>query len=94
MLTDSGFTMYMQTYYVTQTFWALARETVRIAFTLFYLRIFTSPEHRRLIYLTLAINVCLAIAFTMVIVFSCTPVSYNWTKWDGLHVSSHVSYAA
>lgn len=81
----------MQTYYVVQAFYGFAREAVRIAFTLFYLRIFTSPGARRVIYFTLAVNVSLAIAFIFVLLFSCTPVSYYWTKWDGFHVSSFAS---
>lgn len=81
----------MQTYYVTQAFYAFAREAIRIAFTLYYLRIFTAPAARRVIDVTLATNVWLAIAFILVLLFSCTPVSYYWNKWDGLHVSSHVS---
>lgn len=76
---------------MTQAFYAFAREAIRIAFTLYYLRIFTTPAARRVIYVTLATNVCLAIAFILVLLFSCTPVSYYWNKWDGLHVSPHVS---
>jgi hypothetical protein len=41
----------------------------------------------------IAVITCYMIAFTVVTVIQCTPISYAWTKWDGEHVGKcmHVS---
>lgn len=36
---------------------------------------------------TLALNTALGIAFTLVLVFQCTPVAYYWTQLNDPHVS-------
>lgn len=82
----------MQVRYVYEALYVLAREATRLAFTLFYLRIFTLPGSRRVIFITLGLNVALGIAFFVAVMFKCTPVSYYWNQWDGQHVRAQESF--
>ncbi|KAI1416670.1 hypothetical protein F5Y13DRAFT_120297 [Hypoxylon sp. FL1857] len=63
---------------------------VRVSLSLFLMRIFRVSGARPLIMLTLVLNVLITISFTFVLIFQCTPVSYFWTRWDGLHEGSCV----
>ncbi|KAI0178977.1 hypothetical protein GGR52DRAFT_283746 [Hypoxylon sp. FL1284] len=49
------------------------------------MRIFRIPEARRLITATIVLSVAQSFVFTFCIIFQCTPVSYFWNGWDGLH---------
>lgn len=62
-----------------------ARSFTRASIIVFYLRIFTIKESRRIIIYTLTAEVVLSSTFVLTMLFQCTPVSYYWTKWDLLH---------
>lgn len=79
-------------YYIADLLYAFARESTRIAFTLFYLRIFTLPGARRVIMVTLAVNALLGVVFVFVLAFQCTPVSYYWTQSNPGQVSDKGPY--
>ncbi|GAP88122.1 putative CFEM-containing protein [Rosellinia necatrix] len=65
--------------YVTSRFF------VRISISLFLLRIFRVSGARPLILLSIALNVAITITYIFCIIFQCTPISYFWNVWDGLH---------
>lgn len=49
------------------------------------MRIFPVSNTRPLIILTLVLNVAITIVFTICDSLQCTPISYFWDAWDGLH---------
>lgn len=65
--------------------YAVSRCFVRISICLFLYRIFSIPGARPWIVWGLVLNVLISISFTFCIIFQCSPVSYFWNKWDGLH---------
>ncbi|KAI3326328.1 hypothetical protein HD806DRAFT_489988 [Xylariaceae sp. AK1471] len=72
-------------FWVALMCYALSRFFVRVSISLFLMRIFRVAEARPLIISTLVINVAITITYVFCIIFQCTPVSYFWSRWDGLH---------
>lgn len=52
---------------------------------LFYLRVFPKRTIRIIVYVLIALNVCYALSFSIVLIFQCNPVSGAWKSWDGQH---------
>ncbi|KAI1198346.1 hypothetical protein F5X97DRAFT_342651 [Nemania serpens] len=65
--------------------YATSRFFVRVSISLFLLRIFRVSGARPIILLTMALNLGITITYVFCIIFQCTPVSYFWNIWDGLH---------
>jgi hypothetical protein len=57
----------------------------KCSFLFFCLRIFPRKKLRLALYTSLAITVASGLAFILVDIFSCTPISYSWKGWDGQH---------
>lgn len=66
----------------------------RASIIFFYFRVFSTPKYRRLIWITFACNKLLSLAFIIALVFECTPISYFWTRWDGLGHGSCIDLRA
>lgn len=49
------------------------------------MRIFRVAGARSLIVITIVLNVAITITYIFCVIFQCTPVSYFWNIWDGLH---------
>jgi hypothetical protein len=49
------------------------------------MRIFRVSAARPLIIVTILLNSGITITYIFAIIFQCTPVSYFWNVWDGLH---------
>ncbi|KAI0379360.1 hypothetical protein F5Y04DRAFT_282785 [Hypomontagnella monticulosa] len=69
----------------------IARGFIRVSVSMFLMRIFSVSTTRRPIILTLVLNVAITVAFTICIVFECTPISHFWDGWDGLHKGTCVN---
>lgn len=67
--------------WIGQVLYCLANTLVKLGFLFFYLRIFEEKNARRLLLATVGVVVCYALAFTVVDIFLCHPVSYFWTQW-------------
>lgn len=74
-----------QIFYIGMGMYVGARSCNRVSILCFYLRIFTVREARRKIIYTLIAEVALSVSFILTFMLQCTPVSYNWTKWDMEH---------
>lgn len=55
----------------------------KLAVLFFYIRVFPQREFQRLVYLVMAFAVCYIIAFEIVVVFQCKPISQFWLHWQG-----------
>ncbi|KAM7194830.1 hypothetical protein V8F33_007028 [Rhypophila sp. PSN 637] len=64
---------------------AVSRCLVRCSICLFLLRIFGKSGARPYILVGNVLNFMLSLSFTFCVIFQCTPVSYFWNRWDGLH---------
>lgn len=56
---------------------------IKISLCLFYLAIFPARDVRRLLWITIAFNAAFGLAFLVKTSFQCTPVSFNWTRYNG-----------
>lgn len=72
-------------YFAGEIFYVLALGVSKISILCFYLRVFPHKDFRRIIYGVMGLSVAYTIAFFFATTFQCTPVSYAWTQWDGLH---------
>ncbi|OJZ84591.1 hypothetical protein ASPFODRAFT_34827 [Aspergillus luchuensis CBS 106.47] len=77
-------------FYIQEILYATCVALIKICFLLFYLRIFPNDRMRRVIKASCIITVCWGITFIFAFAFQCTPISYNWTSWDGEHHGSCV----
>jgi hypothetical protein len=55
----------------------------KIALLLFLVRIFPSRSFRLACWTIGGLTAAIAITFALVSIFSCRPISYFWTKWQG-----------
>ena len=72
-------------YFLGEIFYVLALGISKISILFFYLRVFPCKDFRRIIYGVMGLSVAYTVAFFIATTFQCTPVSYAWTQWDGLH---------
>ncbi|KAK2049436.1 hypothetical protein LZ31DRAFT_538303 [Colletotrichum somersetense] len=58
----------------------------KVSILIFYLRLFNEPWFRVFCYVMLALTTIYGIGQMLAITMICTPISYNWTQWDGKHL--------
>lgn len=78
-------TLLLQYFYMMAWLYFLQTALVKLSFITFFIRIFPSKGVQRLLWGTFILVCVWGIAFILTAVFQCQPVSYFWTKWDGLH---------
>ncbi|KAG8411888.1 hypothetical protein J3458_015183 [Metarhizium acridum] len=70
-------------FYVMEVLYLTLITLIKVSLTLFYLSIFPGTVIRRLLWVTVAFHITCALAFVLKTVLQCTPVEYNWEKFDG-----------
>ncbi|KAF2791700.1 hypothetical protein K505DRAFT_219712, partial [Melanomma pulvis-pyrius CBS 109.77] len=58
---------------------------LKIAILWFLLSIFPDKQFRKYVYIVIGLCLAYCITFLFATIFQCTPVTYTWTQWDGLH---------
>ncbi|KAF2498993.1 hypothetical protein BU16DRAFT_559023 [Lophium mytilinum] len=58
---------------------------LKIAILWFLLSIFPDKQFRKYVFIVIGLCLAYCVAFLFATIFQCTPVSYTWTQWDGLH---------
>ncbi|KAF2142053.1 GMC oxidoreductase [Aplosporella prunicola CBS 121167] len=81
-------TQVLYIYYFDEDLYLTALPMIKISILCFYLRIFPERNFRRIVYGVIGCCVGYGIAFLLVSVFQCRPISYAWTQWDGEHQGS------
>jgi hypothetical protein len=71
--------------YIGQTIYATEVFVTKICVTLFYLRIFPVPNVQRLLWGTVGLSVVCLVAFDVLAIAQCQPISFFWQGWDKLH---------
>ncbi|KAJ4352940.1 hypothetical protein N0V95_003793 [Ascochyta clinopodiicola] len=87
-LKDQQITNVLRFYYFGEIFYVLALGVSKISILCFYLRVFPQKDFRALIYGAIGLSVAYTVAFFFATTFQCTPISYAWTQWDGLHMGT------
>lgn len=64
---------------------------LKMSLLFFYLKIFPNKTVRQLLWGTIGYNAIWGIAFILLAIFQCQPISYYWTKWDGEHHGTCIS---
>ncbi|KAF2091595.1 hypothetical protein K490DRAFT_31609, partial [Saccharata proteae CBS 121410] len=87
-LPAENITNVLKYYYFGEIFYFCSLAMLKVSLCCFYLRIFPAKDFRRAIYIVLGLCVAYGIAFMIVTIFQCNPISYAWTQWDGFHEGS------
>ncbi|KAG5996155.1 hypothetical protein E4U43_002908 [Claviceps pusilla] len=74
---------FAQYFYMMEILYLLLIMLVKICLSLFYLNIFPGRGIRKLLWITVGFHVAFGLAFILKTVFQCSPLEYNWTKYDG-----------
>ncbi|GAB1732553.1 hypothetical protein NU195Hw_g5600t1 [Hortaea werneckii] len=75
----------LKVYYFDEDLYLTALPIVKISMLCFYLRIFPNRWFKISCWVTMAACFCYGVAFLLVSVFQCRPLSYAWHHWDGEH---------
>lgn len=84
-LTPTEITQMLKYFYIMAWLYFTQLMLLKLTLLFFYIYIFPSKEVQRLLWSTVIFVVLWGVAFIIVAVFQCHPISYFWTKWDGLH---------
>ncbi|KAL6899925.1 putative PTH11-type G-protein coupled receptor protein [Trichoderma evansii] len=84
-LTSSEITRFFFFFWLLEALYFIEICLGKLALLLFYVRIFSVPTVRRLLWGTFIGTVLYGVAFVIVSIFQCTPVDYYWHQWDGVH---------
>jgi len=76
-------TAILKVYYFDEDLYLTCLPLVKISMLLFYLRIFPQKWFRISCFVTMGACAGYAIAFLLVSVFQCRPISFAWTHWHG-----------
>ncbi|PVI00584.1 hypothetical protein DM02DRAFT_526672 [Periconia macrospinosa] len=74
-------------FWIGVPFYGIELGLIKIAFGLFYLRIFDDLGFRKLVWFAIGFTITYTIVFAILGTFVCVPVSYFWWQWDlgGVH---------
>ncbi|RMZ66941.1 cfem domain-containing [Pyrenophora seminiperda CCB06] len=75
-------TNFVRYLYALEILYFLQLALLKLTLLFFFLRIFPKTIIRRLLWATIWFNVLNGIAFIIVAIFQCQPLSFYWTKWD------------
>ncbi|KZL82463.1 cfem domain-containing protein [Colletotrichum incanum] len=75
----------LKLFFVEELLYAFVVAVTKLSILLFYLRLFNEPWFRMFCYVMLGLTTAYGLGQMLVIALICTPVSYNWTRWDGQH---------
>lgn len=74
-------------FYAIQTLYVLLITLIKLTLTFFYRNIFLGHTIRRLLAATIALHISIGIAFIGSMLFQCSPIHYQWQKYDYLNTS-------
>ncbi|KDN70755.1 hypothetical protein CSUB01_09685 [Colletotrichum sublineola] len=78
-------TQILLVFFVEELLYAFVVAVTKLSMILFYLHIFNEAWFRVSCYVMLALTTVYGIGQMLAITLVCTPISYNWTQWDGKH---------
>lgn len=84
-LEPSMITSFIYWFYHMEYAYFLELVLLKASFLFFYLKIFPNRTVRIVLWATIIYNAIWGTLFVVLSIFQCSPVSYYWTHWDGLH---------
>lgn len=87
-LPPSEITSFIYWFYHMEYEYFLNLALLKMSLLFFYLKIFPNKGVRVLLWATIGYNAIWGIAFILLSIFQCRPISYYWTNWDGEHAGS------
>ncbi|KAH6718782.1 hypothetical protein BKA61DRAFT_542829 [Leptodontidium sp. MPI-SDFR-AT-0119] len=73
-------------FWVGELIYVMEISLIKIAFLVFYLRLFPDRTFRRILWTLIFVNGMTLIIFTVAVCLICRPLSYVWNQWDLEHV--------
>ncbi|EXJ56453.1 hypothetical protein A1O7_06797 [Cladophialophora yegresii CBS 114405] len=70
-------------FYTGGILYAVGVASTKVAFLVFYIKLFPSGIFRWVALPLLVATVLHGLTFTFLFIFQCSPISYAWTQWDG-----------
>lgn len=89
-LTDENAQTALKYWFFCEVFYTITTSIFKIAIGLFLLRITIVPIHIWIIRTIMAVSVVVGLAFTILVIFQCKPVSY-WWDLDPTHTGTCLS---
>lgn len=84
-LPDSEITSFVYWFYHMEYEYFLNLALLKMSLLFFYLKIFPNKGVRIVLWATIGYNAVWGVAFILLAIFQCQPISFYWTGWDGLH---------
>ncbi|KHN94093.1 uncharacterized protein MAM_08023 [Metarhizium album ARSEF 1941] len=84
-LTPEQITNFSLYFYIDEIVYLAEVSLAKLALLFFYMRIFPSRDVRRLLWGTIVFDIVFGLAFVLVAIFQCKPISHFWVMWDGQH---------
>ncbi|KAH8880915.1 hypothetical protein GQ53DRAFT_668892, partial [Thozetella sp. PMI_491] len=87
-LTPTEITNFIYYFYFMEILYFIMLTLLKLTLLFFYLKIFPADNVRQLTWVTIGLTTVWGLSFVLIAVFQCSPVSYYWTRWDGLHTGT------
>lgn len=87
-LRPSEITSFVYWFYHMEYEYFLNLALLKMSLLFFYLKIFPNKKVRVALWATIGYNAVWGVAFILIAIFQCRPISYYWTSWDGLHTGT------
>ncbi|KAL2856463.1 hypothetical protein BJY01DRAFT_263517 [Aspergillus pseudoustus] len=84
----------LKLFFVEENLYCVCISLIKSSMLLLYLRLFPSKKLRTTVFIALAITIAWGLATFLAQLFSCSPINYFWTKWDGEHEGHCTSHNA
>ncbi|KAF2026135.1 hypothetical protein EK21DRAFT_74877 [Setomelanomma holmii] len=75
-------TSFVHFVFTLEVLYFLQAALIKLSLLAFLLRIFPKPSTRRILWATVAFTIAWGLAFILVGIFQCRPISFFWTSWD------------
>lgn len=63
----------------------------KVSILCFYLKVFPKKSFRLSVYVLIALNICYAVGYDLVLAFQCSPIDGAWLSWDGEYNAKCIS---
>ncbi|KAK1546422.1 CFEM domain-containing protein [Colletotrichum paranaense] len=85
MVSPDNITQILLLFFIEELLYSFVVAVTKLSILIFYLRLFAETWFRVVCYVMLGVTTVYGIGQILGIVLVCSPVSYNWTQWDGEH---------
>ncbi|OIW22621.1 hypothetical protein CONLIGDRAFT_606681 [Coniochaeta ligniaria NRRL 30616] len=78
-------------YFWDEMVYVTSLSLTKVSILFFYLKVFPGRGFRYCVYTLIALNVCYAIVFDLLLAFQCNPIPGAWRSWDGTFEAKCIS---